>query len=431
MHARDLFSLALTSNHDERSTRNTAPRRPPAAILPRGNEIVVSFGNVRAVVGHDSAMMFDAHNPNTQLLAQDLSKVFEEKMKEALESPDGENLFVDKELMCRAHYIGDPFELVFLEEVLRDVCDTFNRRIRLYEPIVDSLLSRVSNEVFSDSGVHSLVPIKDSLQEFEIHVKSGLDCLTHLLDNDEDMLGLLLTEKAAALEKGQDLHHHLHESVELLLEEYARQLSNILLEINYLLHRVQSKQELVALSLDSYRNRMIRMNVYLSMVGIGLATGTTVAGFYGMNLVNGYEESLTAFNNVVISTSIVGVVLFMGCVSYLSGPIMKKRTMERLDQIETISGALSEMSALDYVVKKVIERGKPMSKDEFRQQLIESRPSGQITEQELELLFSVLDLSKDGFLNSTDDFGKFVWASETEKRKKQTLDRHLENVHKP
>jgi len=56
-----------------------------------------------------------------------------------------------------------------------------------------------------------------------------------------------------------------HQDVELLLEEYARQLNSILLEIDFLLQRVQSKQDLVALSLDAFRNRMIRMNLYLSI----------------------------------------------------------------------------------------------------------------------------------------------------------------------
>ena len=243
-------------------------------------------------------------------------------------------------------YIGEPFELVFVEEILRDTCDTFNRRLRLYEPIVETFMSRTANEVFSDSGVQKLVPIKDSLQEFDLNVKQALECITHLLDNDEDMLGLLLTEREKARQTGEDIHHRLHESVELLLEEYARQLSNILHEIHYLLRRVQSKQELVALSLDAYRNRMIRMNVYISILTLGLASGTTVAGFYGMNLINGLESSPVAFNNVVMSTSLVAVTSFLGCASYLSGSNMRKRAAERLDEIETINGALSDMSSV-------------------------------------------------------------------------------------
>eukprot|EP00580_Thalassiosira_gravida_P011548 CAMPEP_0201649052 /NCGR_PEP_ID=MMETSP0493-20130528/38696_1 /ASSEMBLY_ACC=CAM_ASM_000838 /TAXON_ID=420259 /ORGANISM="Thalassiosira gravida, Strain GMp14c1" /LENGTH=133 /DNA_ID=CAMNT_0048124837 /DNA_START=62 /DNA_END=460 /DNA_ORIENTATION=- len=132
----------------------------------------------------------------------------------------------------------------------------YSRRLRLYEPIVNSLMDRVTNEAFSPAGLHKLVPVKDSLQHFEMNVKGALGCITDLLSNDEDMLDLLLTEKALAKRNGQTLPLESHERAEILLEEYARRLNSILLEIDYLLQRVQSKQDMVALSLDAYRNRM-------------------------------------------------------------------------------------------------------------------------------------------------------------------------------
>lgn len=48
------------------------------------------------------------------------------------------------------------------------------------------------------------------------------------------------------------------EHVEVLLGVYARQLSTIQYEIQYLLSRLESKREFVSLALASYRNRMIR-----------------------------------------------------------------------------------------------------------------------------------------------------------------------------
>uniref|UniRef100_A0A7S4HRH7 Magnesium transporter n=1 Tax=Odontella aurita TaxID=265563 RepID=A0A7S4HRH7_9STRA len=347
--------------------------------------------------------MFDAHKPSIQLLAAELSETFDSKAKEAQECSTGENLVVDDDYSVRMKYIGEPFELVFIEEVLRDACDTFNRRLRVYEPIVDTFMSRTTNEVFSDAGVQKLVPIKDSLQDFELTVKQCLECLTHLLGNDEDMLGLLLTEKAKASSKGEHLRHEMHEAVELLFEEYARQLSNVLHEVHFLQRRVQSKQELVALSLDAYRNRMIRMNVYLSIVGIGLASATTVAGFYGMNLINGHENSATAYDAVVAGTSLTALLIVAGCTSYLSGNTMRKRAAQRLEEIETISGALSDMAALDYTIKVMVDQGKPMNKTAFSHHLRESRHSGDVMEREVDMLFDVLDISQDGKIY-TEDF---------------------------
>ncbi len=153
----------------------------------------------------------------------------------------------------------------------------------------------------------------------EMNVKGAIHCITDLLSNDEDMLDLLLTEKSLAKSKNQELHIKAHENVELLLEEYGRQLNSILLEIAYLLQRVQSKQDMVALSLDAYRNRMIRMNLYLSMGGISLAFGTAVAGFFGMNVINGMEQSEGIFEAIVLGSTLTGGVFLGACASYVDG----------------------------------------------------------------------------------------------------------------
>jgi len=401
MNARDLFSLALTSSEEE-NTKKRYKRRPPAVILPRTKEIIMSFGYVRALIGTDSAMIFDAHKPTTQILVNDLRHV----LLTTMETSNSNSNQIGGENSSRLnneniHSGNDPFEIVFIELILRDVCNTFNCRLSLYEPIVDSLLSRVSNEVYSEFS--TLPIIKDSLQEFEMHVKSALKSLKHLLENDEDMLGLLLTEQMAAKKRGEVLSNQHHESVELLFEEYSRQLNNTLEEIYYLLRRVQSKQELVAISLDAYRNSMIQMNVYLAISGIGLGAGTTVAGFYGMNLIHGLENSPSAFSNVVGFTSFLGVLIFAGCSSYLSGPIMRRRVMQRQDELGVISRALSDMNALDYATKFVKNSDEPLNKDQFKEKIMEYQQCSNFSNAEVNFLFNMLDISNNGLLHH-DDF---------------------------
>lgn len=457
VHARDLFSLALTSSQEHESkkssgritgsTRSTIGnntrrnKRSPTAILPRHGDIIVSFGSIRAVVGVKEGWIFDAHKPAVQLFAQTIGDTFaihhHQKMlndQRSQNKNDGNNDHVDKKdyyhgrfqrltgLSSNNHLLQqeegsnlqdqqqqeaefESFELVFLEEILRDVCATYNRRLKLYEPLVDTVVTRVSNEMYAASGVHRLVPVKDSLQEFELNLRSALDGITGLLDDDEDMLGLLLTERLEANHRNETIQLDRHESVELLLEEYARQLSNILQETTYLLKKVQSKQELVAISLDAYRNRMLRMNLYLSIAGVGIASGTAIAGFYGMNLINGYEDSPTAFFNVVGFTSFMGLLFGVGCVSYIRGSASNARTIARLKEIEVIDGALNKMGALDYTMKCLTgNRGKvSLTKDEFRDKLYENQSFQVISDLEVDLLFDSLDVTNDGRLNA-DDF---------------------------
>lgn len=247
MHARDLFSLNLSSS-DHKSSRNIATRsmRPSAAILPREDSIIMSFGTVRALIRYDSGIIFDAHKPTIQLLADDISHTFhnihtrfnngrncDERTVYQENQENQENIIIDNQ---------DSFELIFMEEILREVSDTYSRRLKVYEPILDSVVSNVSYDVSTSTGVHRLVPIKDSILEFEIHVQSVLDCLNELLMNDDDLLALNLTLKKQAKEKRYDLDISSHEDVELLIEEYARRLNTILHETKYLLKKIESKQ---------------------------------------------------------------------------------------------------------------------------------------------------------------------------------------------
>ena len=230
--------------------------RPPTAILPRKDCILLSFGNIRAVAGRESVYIMDAHSEIAKSFAEDLSALFPLKSSTTSSSSTS------------ATHFDETFEapeLVFLESVLRDTLETFTRRVKLLEPIVNNFVHRVSSEVFSDAGVHLLVPLKDSLQGFELHVKQTFDCLTELLNDDEEMLKLLLTEQEAARNLGTEVDFDRHQDVELLVGVYARQFNNLLQEIHYLLGRLQSKQEFVALALAGYRNRLVRMNVNISM----------------------------------------------------------------------------------------------------------------------------------------------------------------------
>lgn len=425
IYARDLVSLQLTTKQESRrgtqqqqkqQRASTLPRRTVSAILPRGTEILLSFGSIRAVVGTEHVWLFDAHSVSVKEFSRELS--WNLKRRSALRNQanlksgndplptedEGSSYptpLTDVELM--SSNTDEPFELTFLEAVLRDTTDVFNRRIRLYDPIVDSFLDKVANEVFSDSGVHLLVPLKDALQAFEMHVKQSLDCLTELLNNDDDLLSLLITEQAQARRVGLEVDHSRHSDVELLLEEYARQLNNCLFEINYMLQRLQSKQEFVQLALSSYRNRMIRMNLYITISGLSLGISTTIAGFFGMNLVNGFESHPSAFQVVIAATCLTGAAVSIFCFNFVSGNTMQNRARQRLNEIQTLNNALSDMDALDVTIKKLLRSKTGMTLDEFHQMLSTARGSQVVSKEEVELLFNAMDQSKDGILLH-DDF---------------------------
>lgn len=415
VYARDLLTLNLTSKQERKM--GIGRKDIDAVISPRKGSIVIAFASIRAVIGKEFVLLFDAHNPIVQEFAQQLAQSFQLA---------GTNSFTNTATVAQQHEQNhDPAELIVIEKLLHETMGTFNRRLQLFAPVVDSFLNKVSNEVYSDEGVHLMAPLKDSLQSFEISVKQVFDCLTDLLNDDEEMLALLLTEQAEAITTGQKITFSRHEHVEILIGVYARQLHNTLLEIRFLLQRLQSKQEFIALAMAGYRNRMIRMNVNISIAMLSLGVGTTVAGFFGMNLISGIEESPTAFKNVIVGTSLIGLLIGASSINYLSGKSTQRRAMQHLEEIETLSSALSDMGALDYVFKSSliqIQKGREqqqitaeengttidytdtqatMDKTMFKERLMKARQS-KVKDKEIDFLFDIFDSIKDGQLTNED-----------------------------
>lgn len=216
------------------------------------------------------------------------------------------------------------------------------------------------------------------------------------------MLNLLLTEQNAATQTGKTVAFARHEDVELMLGVYAREISNIHVEVSFLLQRLQSKQEFVALALSGYRNRMVRMNVLLAIAGLSLGWSTAVAGIFGMNLVSGLETSEWAFNMVVASSVVSSFTVCWVCLQFISGKTLRKRASQRLEDIETLTRALSDMCALDQTLKEAVSNRDPVDKEVFRTMLEKARPSHNVTQKEVDLLFDVFDRVKDGNLTASD-----------------------------
>ena len=404
---RDLVALQLTTRRERRGKR--LPRhftRPPSAILPRTDSILLSFGNIRAVATRESVFILEANNPIAKSFAEDVAALFPVQQNKHPHLAHG---------IRTTTTTAEPPELIFLEGVLRDTVETFTRRIRLMEPIVEDFVDRASEQVFSEQGVAHLAPLKDALQNFELTVKQSVDCLTELLNDDDEMLNLLLTEQAHAKSTGTEVEFDRHQHVDLLLSVYARQLTNVLQEIHYLLGRLQSKQEFVALALAGYRNRLVRMNVNIGIVGVSTGIMTAATGLFGMNLISGLEESASAFLMVTGVSTCFAVGVAGVYFQLMDGKHMQRQAEERIKEVETLTHALSDMGAVDYTVKKMLRGDTVMlTRDEFKRRMVKARQSNHITEEEVDFLFQVFDRHKDNYI-SKEDFERMekIWKSGT------------------
>lgn len=57
------------------------------------------------------------------------------------------------------------------------------------------------------------------------------------------------------------------------------------------LEDIEGKQELAAISMDNYRNKILNLNLSLGIAEVSLALGTFFTGIFGMNLTSGLESA--------------------------------------------------------------------------------------------------------------------------------------------
>jgi hypothetical protein len=120
-----------------------------------------------------------------------------------------------------------------------------------------------------------------------------LGAVSAILNSDEDMLEMFVTEKqrrGGALPPAEA-----HGELELLLENYHREIATLTQEASYLRKAIQSGQDMLNVQLDTFRNRMVRLNAQMAMGTVGISIGVSVFSVLGMNLRSGLEAHPTIF----------------------------------------------------------------------------------------------------------------------------------------
>jgi hypothetical protein len=140
VYVRDLFfTLNLTTQKERKSQSKAITRRSSSAILPRKDAIVVSFGNIRALISLQDTLLFDAHDPSVQSFASELRQAMMQVLPSSSSSnqstADAATDIGDHEASTTTTGNADPKELIVLELIIREGVDAFHRHLRLFEPI--------------------------------------------------------------------------------------------------------------------------------------------------------------------------------------------------------------------------------------------------------------------------------------------------------
>lgn len=240
-------------------------------ILVRPSAILINLLHLRVLIKSNRVLVFDAYGTvdsyNQSAFIYDL----EDKLRQKQNSPAAGGL---------------PYEFRALEAVLVSVITSLEKEFEGVRKPVQRVLRELEEDIDRDK-LRALLIYSKKLGTFEQKAKLVRDAIDELLEADDDLAAMYLTEKSHDLMRGEDDHTE----VEMLLESYHKLCDEIVQESGNLVSNIRNTEEIVKAILDANRNSLMLLDLKFSIGTLGIGSGAFIAALYGMNLKNFIEES--------------------------------------------------------------------------------------------------------------------------------------------
>ncbi|KXT08615.1 hypothetical protein AC579_4461 [Pseudocercospora musae] len=245
-------------------------------ILVRPSAILINLLHLRCLIKHNRVLVFDVYG-STDSYAQSLFMYdLEGKLRQKQQSSGAAGNL--------------PYEFRALEAVLISVTSGLESEFEGVRDPVVRVLRELEEDIDRDKLRHLLIYSK-KLGTFEQKARLVRDAIDDLLEADDDLASMYLTEKAEGTEREDDNH----EEVELLLESYHKVADEIVQVSSNLVSAIRNTEEIVRAILDANRNSLMLLDLKFSIGTLGISAGMFIAALYGMNLENFIEESNYGF----------------------------------------------------------------------------------------------------------------------------------------
>lgn len=233
------------------------------ALWVRHNAILVSLEQIRAIVLYNKLFLFDPDNPKVQkgikIISERLDKTYEKDI-------DLSNM---------------PYEFKALEGILVNVCTSLEKDFSSLEPTIlenlDDLPTRLTSR-----HLEELRSFKQRLSQFSARAQDVQRVLQDVLEVDENMVNMYLTEKHSYPRHFRSPMEH--DEIEILTESYLQVVDHLTNRAKLLDNAIDDTEDLVTIRLDTIRNRILFVELTLNIISLTFAAGSLVAGIFGMNL---------------------------------------------------------------------------------------------------------------------------------------------------
>ncbi|KAF2223335.1 hypothetical protein BDZ85DRAFT_235388 [Elsinoe ampelina] len=240
-------------------------------ILVRQKSILMNLLHIRCLIQADRVLVFDAYG-STDSYTQSLF-MYDLEGKLSLREGKGKG---EAPL---------PYEFRALEAVLISVTSALESEFEGVRGPVVKVLRDLEENIDRDK-LRMLLVLSKKLGTFEQRARLVRDAIDELLEADDDLASMYLTEKREGRERSEEDHTE----VEMLLESYDKVCDEIVQVSGNLVSNIRNTEEIVKAILDANRNSLMLLDLKFSIGTLGIGAGTFVAALYGMNLKSFIEE---------------------------------------------------------------------------------------------------------------------------------------------
>lgn len=260
------------------------------SILVRQNSILVNLLHIKALIKADMVLLFDAYGSTDSKTQSVFMYDLEHKLRYGTKTMG-----------------GLPYEMRALEAIFISVVTALDAEMQVHTTVIKGILAELEDDIDREKLRHLLIQSK-KLSTF--HQKTVLirDAIEELLDQDEDLAGIYLTEKLNGTPRDSDGDHS---EIEMLLETYYKHCDEIVQTVGSLISDIRSTEEIVNIILDSNRNSLMLLDLKIQIGTLGLGGGAFIASLYGMNLENFIEETNWGFGVITGLASVTSIFIIL------------------------------------------------------------------------------------------------------------------------
>jgi magnesium transporter len=213
------------------------------------------------------------------------------------------------------NWIDLPFELQSVDAILNSVCSILADNVLDLQLSANKMITELLDPG-ADVGDHAqevLRTMKNSVKEMVSRVNGFCRAIDTTLDDFEDMalmnLTRLLTHPDRFIQPvPQSVLDEESDEPELILEAHLQRGHTLTNALSLVQGQIHSTEEFAVQKSDNVRNRLLYINMMISLLSLSVSGAGFVGSIFGMNVENPLEESSTAFFTLTFST--IGASLF-------------------------------------------------------------------------------------------------------------------------